>query len=190
MYVIYVSQNINVTALAEIWGQQHNTVHNGVLQSIHLMLKQHPDWANTIRFEGKMPRNARVIHLDNAVHEDLVAIEFTGLMQDPAFQVIASIEDERVNDTYNIFKLAQNIHANKTLGILQDDASDQIESHGVYDRTSMQSGKIQFTLGNSASTNAMRKHLDTKKTFITEYVTEHYTELGSCLKFLITEPQE
>lgn len=183
MYVVYVSKSINVSTLAGIWGQDHNTVHNGVLQSIHILLKQHPDWAKAIRATD-IPRNARVVHLNQAIHEDLVTIEFTGLMEDAGFQVIASIDDADVEAVYTEFKKAQKEHSAKLVEFISADAEAQIEKHGVCDRSSMQAGKLQFTFSNTTATNAARKHLDSKKAFIQEHVTNAIPTLGDAVRFL------
>lgn len=180
MYLIYVSTALNVSTLANIWGQEHTTVHNGVLQSIHIMLKQHPTWSDKIR-SANVPRNARVVRLENAFSTDKIAIEFTGAMEDAGFQVIASIDDADVDAVYAEFTSAQRQQANSIAALLVRDAESQIDKHGVFDNTAMVKNKLQVSFSSTDVRKEMQTIMDNKKSFISKYV---LGRLPSCADYI------
>lgn len=186
MYVVYTSNTISVQQLAGIWEQKYEPISNGENQVIHVILKQ-TDWSKTIH-NGQVVRNPRVIKLSDIDHDQIVALEFTGIMEDDAFQMIGYITDADLDAMAKVYKYAMTTYANELVAILSDDINDSIEHNGVYDNISLSknggTSNIVFTPTNKTTAKQIAETIRNKSEFVKGMVLSAFPNISTMITFL------
>lgn len=169
MYIIYVSNTINVNVLAAQWGQDHEKLPNGTLQAVHSVLRG-SNWKDSIRDKGRVTMNPRVVHLSQATPDDIPAIELTGMMHDGTFQIIAYMEDDKVAQLSAIQTEAQIVVVDQILDIMRENMMESIAMNGVMDNITWQQNKILYSFGKRPAAQAAREAYLKRTEYIHEYI--------------------